>query len=201
MSERQKVKKALLEKRFGKYPQKALRTSSKKILQRLHHKCIEDKLCLLSDNHFQYRRAIQRDLKHLPFEHYRVSSKIHRNFKNKLFAVNNFDVQIRHNSAAYKRETIAFSKHSIEMMEKFVLFASHKNYLRPMFFKKHKAKSYSNKKSPAMILGITKKILNFYEFFSERITSHQVRLHEDWKNLFCCKDLYSRRPIVAYQGI
>ena len=201
MSERQKVKKELLEKMFGAYPRNGLRKSTKEILERLCKKCVGEKLFLYSDNHFQYRRAVERDLKKYAIEHHKTSSKVYRHFKNKLFAVNNFDAQIRHNVGAYKRETIAFSKHSVAMMEKFVLFACHKNYLRPLFYKKHKKIPHSNKVSPAMLLGMTKKILGFYEFFSERITFHQVQLHKEWENLFFRRDSLSRRPIAAYSGI
>ena len=201
MSERQKTQKELLEKQFGKYPPSAIRKSTRDLFKRLHQKSIGDTLFLFSDNHFQYRRVVERDLKDLKIEHHKVSSKVYRNSKNKLFAVNHFDAQIRHNSGAFKRETIAFSKHSIAMMEKFVLFATYKNYLRPLFFKKHKKMPDSNKKSPAMMVGLTKKIFRFHEFFSERITYPQISLHKDWEDLFFRRDLFSRRSIAAYNGI
>ena len=145
--------------------------------------------------HFQYRRAIEWDLRTNKIEHFQVCSKIARNYKNALFAVNNIDLQARHNLAAFKRETIAFSKHSIAMQESFLLYIIHRNYMRPKFWGTHRSDPKSNKKSPAMELKITDKIWTFREFFRERVPVTHVNLNEDFQNLYNRVDAWSRRPI------
>lgn len=200
MSLWQARKKAWLEKQHGLYPRDAIRTSTKRIFQRLVEKS-EKSLVLYTDRHFQYRRVVQFDLRRARIEHIKISSKVHRNFHNPLFAVNNIDLQARHNLSAFKRETIAFSKHSVAMQDSFLLYAMERNYMRPKFWGTHRSDPLSSKKSPAMELGITGKILSFDEFFGERVMPTQVRLNEDWKNFYDRVDPDSRRPIARVAAI
>lgn len=200
MSPRQQGRKQSIEREFGPYPKNAIRTSTAAILRRLHDKA-KAPFTLFSDRHFQYRRAIDLDLGELKIQHIMVSSKIARNFQNPLFAVNNIDLQARHNLAAFKRETIAFSKHSIAMMENFSLYACYRNYMRPKFWGTHRSDPLNSKRSPAMELNLTKKILSFNEFFDERVCRTQVTLNDDWQRLFRRIDPLSRRPIAQYAMI
>lgn len=193
----QKLKKRELERKFGPYPKNILRTTTKTLIHRLCMNSENKFLYLHTDEHFQYRRAIERDLNSLDIEHHTISSKAYRNFQNPLFAVNNFDMQIRQKSAAFKRETIAFAKHSIGMIEKFILFMVFKNYMRPIFYKKQIRDPMANTQSPAMRLKLTKKILTMQEFFRTRITGSQVNLNPEWKNYFRRIDPLSRRPIKS----
>jgi transposase-like protein len=195
MSPFQQGKKLRLEKTFGSYPKNAIRTSSTKIFTRLHQRA-ELPFVLYSDKHFQYKRSLALDLAKLEVTHITVSSKVCRNFHNPLFAVNNIDMQARHNLAAFKRETIAFAKNPIAMLESFVLYMAHRNYMRPKFWGTHRSDPLCSKRSPAMELGITEKILNFNEFFKERICITQVKLHQDWQNLYNRADPLSRQTIT-----
>ncbi len=201
MSPRQKRVKQRLEHEHGPYPRDAIRTATRRIIQRLHARCPTKRLHFLSDQHFQYRRAIREDLAKLKIRHATVPSKIYRNYRNRLFAVNHLDMLSRHSLSAFKRETIAASKHSIAMQESFMLFMAFKNYMRPRFVKRQKRDPLSNLRSPAMHLGLTHKILKFREFFQNRVTLQHVRLSEDWTRLVRRLDPYSRRPIAAYHGI
>jgi len=196
MSPWQKVKKRQLEEIFGAYPKDSIRTSTRKIFSRLLEKS-PSKLILYTDRHFQYRRVVEEDLGAWRFEHVKISSKVHRNYHNPLFAVNNIDLQARHNLSAFKRETIAFSKHSIAMQESFVLYLLFRNYMRPKFYGSHRSDPECAKKSPAMDLKITDKILSFKEMFSQRVLPTQTRLHEEWYLLYHRIDPLSRRPIKA----
>ena len=201
MSPRQKAMKRRLEQNFGPYPRDAIRTKTREIIQRLHKRCPTKVLRFVSDNHFQYRRAIQEDLPNGKIIHTRVSSKIYRNYRNKLFAVNHLDMLSRHLLAPFSRETIAGSKHSLAMLEAFAMLVAYKNYLRPRFLKKHKTDPTSHLRSPAMDVGVAQKIFSFKEFFQNRVTLHQVDLSHDWLNLVKRLDPLSRRPILAYNGI
>jgi hypothetical protein len=195
MSERQKTRARQLENKHGKFPKNSIRTSTTDILRRLVKRSATP-LVLFTDRHYQYRRSIDLDIGAQKFQHITVSSKIARNFKNKLFAVNNIDMQARHNMCAYKRETIAFSKHSVAMLEKFTLNMIFRNYMRPKFWNKHKRDPLAHTHSPAMLLGISDRIMTFKEFFDLRIAPTQVKLSKDWQNLYDRVDPLSRRKIA-----
>ena len=192
MTDGQKKKKRLIEKALGKYPTDEIRTTTRRIFKRLLEKS-NGPLILHSDEHFQYRRVVEEDLRAENIVHLKTSSKAVRNYQNPLFAVNYLDLQIRQESAAFRRETIAFSKHSIAMQESYFLYTLYRNYMRPKFFKKQT--DPLSRRSPAMRLGLTKKILKFEEFFGHRVLPLHVKLNEDWKNLYHRIDPLSRRPI------
>ncbi len=200
MSERQKEKHKMLEKRHGHYPRDAIRTSTKRIFKRLLAKAERRELVLYSDRHYQYRRVVDIDLSKEKIEHITVSSRAYRNFKNPLFPVNNIDLGLRHNNAAFKRETIAFPKHSIAHMEQFVLHALYRNYMRPKFWGTHRSDPRSSVTSPAMEIGIADKILGFKEFFATPVARTQVDLNEDWDQFYNSIDPYSRRVIAPFKS-
>ncbi len=198
MSPRQEKRKLRLEEAFGKYPVRAIESCSKRIFERLLSKSGE--LTLHTDNHFLYRSAIKHINKH-KITHLITPSKVTRNYRNRLFAINHMDMMTRHHLCDFKRETIAFAKTSIAMLESFLMFAVHKSYRRTKFTKKQKQDERAHTHSPAMYLGLTEKVLSFNELFSFRLTKFQVELNEDWKLIFESKDPFSRRPIRAYGGI
>lgn len=201
MSDRQKEIKRRLELKHGIYPRNAIRTKTTELLKEIFPKVGWDYMILYSDRHYQYRRSLEFDLGDLPILHHTICSKIARNYKNKLFAVNNFDMQIRQFIAAFKRETISFSKNLIGMVDKFNLFMAHKNYMRPKFLKPHKDDPECNEKSPAMYLGIVDKILSFEKFFKTRITTHQVNLGKEWESYYRRVTPFTRVPIRQYNWI
>jgi hypothetical protein len=111
--------------------------------------------------------------------------------------LHNIDLQARHNQAAFKRETIAFSKHEIAMQDSFTLYAAYRNYMRPKFWGTHRSDPECTKKSPAMELGMVDKILSFTDFFSERARKGHVKLTEDASDRFNRKFPYGRRTIAT----
>jgi transposase-like protein len=140
------------------------------------------RLTLLSDEHFQYRRALSRDLAPKLFEHITVSSKACRNYQNILFAVNHADLLIRQNVAAFARETISFSKTQGRMCQRFALFLIHKNYMSSQFTKKQIRRPKAHEQSPAQFLGLTDRLLKFADIFTWRSLPHQSKLlNEDWQ--------------------
>lgn len=193
MSERQRRIHRKLNEKFGKFPQNSIRESTSKILRRMFTRMKSP--VLYSDRHYAYEKSVRMDLKKFRVTHYRVSSKIARNFKNHLFAVNNVDMQARHNLSAFKRETIAFSKHTVAMQESFLLYVIFRNYMRPKFWGTHRSDPETSKKSPAMYAGITNKILSFDEFFGMEVLPKEVKLNEDQKRLYQREDPYSRQKI------
>lgn len=193
MTKNQKIKKQKLEQQFGPYPRRDIRTSTKRIFERLLKRTYN--LTIHSDEHFQYRRVVNWDLRGKSITHFTVSSRKYRNYRNPLFAVNNIDMQLRHDSASFKRETIAFAKHSIAMMETFTLYALFRNYMRPKFWGTHRSDPESSKNSPAMEIGLTNKILIFEDVFGERLEPGHVKLNQDHHNFYNRVDKTSRRTI------
>ncbi len=198
MSLRQQKIKKELEKIHGPYPKGEIHRGASRVFERLLTK--NDNFNLHTDNHYAYREVL-RNKKFQKVTHHITPAKKYRNFQNNLFAVNHLDMLSRHQLSAFKRETIAFSKHTVAMQESFQLFTVYKNYMRPQFEKKHKRNNKVNVTSPAMHVGIEKKILTFNEFFNIRIAKTQVELNEDKLRIFERRDPNSRRSIKAYSGI
>ena len=67
-------------------------------------------LTLHTDEHQDYPRALARQHHLAGVAHHTVSSRAARTPKNPLFAINLFDLLVRHSGANHKRETIAHSK-------------------------------------------------------------------------------------------
>ena len=186
-----------LENKFGRYPTRAIRDATRRLLLRLLDRC-PGELIFHSDNHYAYREAIRSLPEKFRLTHLITPAKVARNFKNRLFAINHLDLLTRHHLATFKRETIAFSKHSIAMIGSFSLLMVWKNFMRTIFTKKHVRDPLTNIESPAMRLGIEKKVLTFHEFFRVRVTKAQVALNEDWEKFVDRLDPTSRRKISAY---
>ena len=192
----QKDKKRRLEQEYGAYPRHAIRDATKRILVRLLDRSPE-KLIFHSDNHFAYRDAIETLANKQALSHFITPGKVARNFKNRLFAINHLDNLTRQNLAAFKRETISFSKHPISMVDNFSLLMVWKNFMRTVFVKKHKRDPTTNTQSPAMRVGLANKILTFHEFYKVRVTKTQANLSEDWLRFVNRQEPSSRQKIAA----
>lgn len=199
MSQRQVARKNYLDTKFKTYPGNAIQLSAERIFGRLSERATLG-VDLHTDNHYAYRRALKKIESKL-ITHRITPAKLTRNYRNKLFAINHLDLLTRQKVASYKRETIAFSKHSISMVEDFAIFMIDKNFRRSIFIKKHVSDPETNTQSPAVRVGIEEKILSFRELFKVRVTKAQVKLSEDWKDYVERLDSSSRRPILSYNGI
>lgn len=177
-----------IEQEKGRYPKRAIRTASAEIFGRLIDRADPlKKLHLFMDQHFQYKRALDRDLPkslRARVEVTTISSKDSRTFQNQLFAVNHADLLIRHRCAAFTRETISFSKTHQAMIEKYILFLLAKNYVRPQFVKKHRRREKAHLHTPAMEAGVMGKPLSHGELFQLRIWPTQVKLHREWQAFY-----------------
>ena len=188
MSERQRDYLKVKEQESGRFDPKAIRRATLEVVRELLR--IRDRhkkggaLTLRSDEHFQYRRALNRDLSpedRNRITHRTVNSKECRNYKNILFSVNHLDMLIRRKVAAFTRETICFSKKPSALMEKYILYICYKNYMRPAFTKKQKRDLDANIKSPAMRLGLEGRLLNFGDLFYLRYPGVQSKnMPLDW---------------------
>ena len=184
----------------GRYNPRAIRLATKDILSRIYARKSEERLLLLSDEHFQYRRVLSEDLKAAKIDHLTVSSKACRNFQNILFSVNHADLLIRQSVAAFSRETISFSKTAGRMCQRYALFMVYKNYMSPQFTKKHVHRAEVEKTSPAQRLGLCDRVLGFRDIYSLRSYRHNTkRWNEDWKSFWNAKvpDKYMRSKSFA----
>ena len=184
MSPWQKKRLSEIEAQSGRYNPKSIRVATKTILKRLHSmKAPGRDFVLLSDEHFQYRLVIERDLrKTCQFEHVTISSKACRNFQNILFSVNHADLLIRQRLGAFARETISFSKTPGAMCQKYALFMVYKNYLVPQFTKKLVTRPEAHLKSPAQLLGLSSRRLRFEDVFHRRSRSEDLEhLNREWR--------------------
>lgn len=202
MSDRQREYLRSKEREEGRYDPRAIRKASAEIFGELIRMREEVErgggIVIRSDEHYQYRRALERDLsveERGRIKHKTVNSKECRNYKNILFSVNHLDMLIRRKVAAFTRETICFSKKASGLMEKYILYICYKNYMRPAFTKKQKRDPESNVKSPAMRLGLEKRLLSFGEYFSTRYPeSKHKKLRLDWTETLRGEVRYRRSP-------
>jgi transposase-like protein len=196
----QKLKRDQLDHERGRFDPKAIRISFGQLILRLHGRSQGTPLNILSDEHFQYQRAIQQDLRDLKIRHDRISSKATRNYQNILFAVNHADLLIRNVLAAFKRETISFSKTHGQMCLKYALFMVHKNYMLPQFTKKQVRRIRADSESPAQKLGIAERVLGYCDIFSERSVRERVaHWNEDWKSFWHAEVPERYRRNLAYR--
>lgn len=179
MSPSQRLRDRQLANKHGRYPAAAIRQATGRILQRLMAAAPQG-LIFHSDNHYAYREAIRSLPAGSRLEHIITSAKLARNYRNKLFAINHLDLLTRQQLTTFKRETIAFAKHSIGMIESFSILMVWKNFMRPIFVKPHKRDPLTNKESPAMRVGIENNVLKFREFYRLRLMPSQVQMNEDW---------------------
>lgn len=196
MSPRQRLREQQLDFIHGRYPKHAIRTATRRILERQLLRA-EGTLVFHTDNHYAYREAIRALPPGSRIEHLITPAKLARNFRNKLFAINHADLLTRQQLTTFKRETIAFAKHSIAMIESFSLLMVWKNFMRTAFTKKHRRDPTANTHSPAMRLGIEVRVLHFRQFYGLCMMPTQVKLSEDWANFVARRDPTSRRPILT----
>lgn len=196
MSPRQKLANRHRQNVQGLYSGRAVRKSSAVIFRRLAEKVpVNEKLQLLTDEHFQYRRALQHDLRGIKIEHLTISSKATRNFQNILFPVNHADLIIRQQVAAFSRETIAFAKTPARMCQKYALFMVHKNYMSPQFTKKLLSRPRAHLESPAQAIGLESRVLAFHEFFGELKTFKQLNAPTEWEMFANDQVPYTRKKM------
>jgi transposase-like protein len=132
-----------------------------------------------SDEHRAYPRAMRGlDCR---IEHRRTSSQRRRDRHNELFEVNALDLLIRHSSANHRRETIAFSKRRQESAYRMAILACWRNVGKRRWEKRCR-------QTPAMLLGLTDRVLTVEDVLSRRLFRRHVELPPSW-------DAYYRRAV------
>ena len=154
----QAVKRAILEKKFGRPNPRATEESVESLLRRLVPP--SSTVTLRSDEHPSYPRAIAK-LPDRSIRHEKTSSKEARTTRNPLFPVNLSDMLLRHCSSNHKRETIAFSKRRQSILYRAAIWVVWRNYV--------KDRSENRKVGPpAKVLGLIKQSLTVSELLDRR---------------------------------
>ncbi|MBD3236407.1 MAG: hypothetical protein GF330_06875, partial [Candidatus Eisenbacteria bacterium] len=126
MTERQKLRRAELERLWGRPDPRAVERGMMALLDPLLPAVATPTLRLRTDEHPAYRRALaqlRRQRPHGPRILQQVtSSRQRRTPANPLHPVNLADLLLRHGNANHRRETIAFSKRRVASHERLAVF-------------------------------------------------------------------------------
>jgi hypothetical protein len=170
MTVRQRQRRKWLEERFGRPDPRSREREVATLLGIVAPQAQE--LELHSDDHGDYPRALRR-VSHLRIRHRVTSSRAVRTARNPLFAVNLWDLLVRHSGANHKRETIAFSKRRQSAVERMMVLLVWRNLV----------KSFSERRrdgSPAMRLGLEVRRWTVEELLAVRRFPGRVALPERW---------------------
>ncbi len=129
-------------------------------------------LVVRSDEHPAYPRALRRLAGHA-VTHECTPSTAARTSGNPLFPVNHADLDLRHNSANHKRETIAFSKRHQGVIERAALLVAWSNFSKPWSVNHDPA-------TPAMKLGLCRTPRSIEALLASRRFPSRIPLPAPW---------------------
>lgn len=193
MTEAQKVKLNELIRKHKRYPTNSIAASSEYVFTLLANKT-EGCLTLFTDEHLSYVKALK-SVGSPKIKHISISSKLPRTTSNPLFPVNHLHRNYRHFFSSQHRETISFQKHEAGLMDKIQLMKVQKNFMRPKFARSSRRYPRAGQDSPAMYLGIAKKVLCFQDVFRQRRFKSHYLLDKVEENFFERRYNFSRRKI------
>jgi len=99
----------------------------------------------------------------------------------------------RHESSAFRRETIASAKTSVGMISRYLIHMMYKNYIRPQYTKPHKLDPDCNKRTPAMAIHLESRPSRFDEVFHMRISPAKLETNKEWSGYLIGLTPYGRR--------
>lgn len=171
MTPEQKAKRDRLERLFGRPDPQATRKSIEALVPLAvpptrevegNAECPPIEVTIRSDEHQAYPRAF-RNLPRYRIHHRTVTSRRCRTMANPLFAVDHFDLLVRHSSANHKRETIAFSKRRQGALERLAALVTWRNFM------KRKSEQRLDSPCPAMALGLIQSALRLDTILIRRL--------------------------------
>jgi len=193
MTDEQKIKNQELIKKHGLYPQSSVYEETIYVMRSLSG--LAPGRTLFTDEHKSYLRAYRSFNCLLDLQ--TISSKARRDCSNPLFPINRLHNLYRHFFSSQQRETISFQKHEAALMEKLQLMKIYRNFMNPKFVKKNKYDQYAHEWSPAMYVGVAKKILTFEEVFGVRKLKSHSQLDKKELEFMNRSYPFSRQKIVA----
>ena len=193
MTREQKIKNQSLIMKHGLYPQSSVYEESIYVMKSLSD--LAAGRTLYTDEHKSYLRAYRSFDCSMDLE--TISSKARRDSSNPLFPINRLHNLYRHFFSSQQRETISFQKHEAALMEKLQLMKIYRNFMNPKFVKKNKFDPHAHEWSPAMYVGVSKKVLSFEDVFGVRKLKSQVKLDHKETEFMNRQYPFSRQKIVA----
>jgi len=184
MSRAQKRRRAELEARFGRPEPRSIEREVAQLLALVLPQ--PQKLTLHSDEHADYPRALRR-VSHLSCAHHTLSSRAAPTSRNPLFALNLFDLLIRHSSANHRRRSIAFSKRRQSAAERLWLLIVWRNFVKWFSERRHDG-------TPAMRAGLLARRLRLEELLARRLFVTRLELPERWAQYYWRKLATRRLP-------
>jgi len=140
-----------------------------------------NKIHLTTDMHPSYPASIRSvDPESVFFEHEQISSKVARNYQNKLFVVNYCDRQIRKDQANHVRETVQFARCPQAMMARLIIYQFFHNYILPFRVKNYRV---GDARSRIEWMGIESQKLHdiINQFCGTRFFCNKVKLWTEEK--------------------
>ena len=130
MTEKQKLYREELEKRWKAPPGNISASFSRLIRHLLRYRLPEkkDHLTLYTDEKKEYSQVLT-GVKGI--KHEMISSRIPRTVQNTLFAVNYYDREIRKDQSNHVRETVEFSRDVNNAMDRLWVYSAYHNYVKP----------------------------------------------------------------------
>jgi len=174
MTAEQKLRRAEIERLYGRPDPRGIEKGTRAAL--LLAVPEPQELVVRSDEHEDYPRAF-RGLSGYRIRHERTSSKAARTTGNPLFPVNWFDLQLRHNSANHKRETIAYSRTFQSVAERCAWLMAWTSWTKP-FSERHGGGT------PAMRLGLADRPIPIEEMLARRLFPSRIELPEPWLDYY-----------------
>lgn len=193
MTNEQKIKNRNLIMKYGLYPQSSVYEETIYVMKNLSE--LAAGRTLFTDEHKSYTRAYRSFNCLMDLE--TISSKARRDSSNPLFPINRLHNLYRHFFSSQQRETISFQKHEAALMEKLQLMKIYRNFMNPKFVKKNKFDPHAHEWSPAMYVGVAKKVFSFEEVFGVRKLKTQVKLDKKEVEFISRSYPFSRQKIVA----
>ena len=167
MTARQKRRREVLEKTYGRPDPKSIEKSAAACLA-LAVPPGPQSVVLRTDEHPAYPRALARLPDHR-FRHETTPSKAPRTPSNPLFPVNLLHLLMRHGGANHKRETIAWSKRNQSLVWRDAVHRLWRNYAKHVSERRKQG-------SPAMRLGLLSRLLRWSEILHRRLFVTQLHL-------------------------
>src|SRR5262249_34697715 len=135
-------------------------------------------LTFRSDEHTDYPRALARLTREgYTIRHEMTPSVAARTAGNPLFPVNRIDLQLRHNGAHHKRETIAFSKLNQGSIARAGWQFGWQTWSKP-------CSERHGGGTPAMRLGLAERPVPIKELLNERLFPTCVELPQEWMRYY-----------------
>ena len=173
MRDDQKQRRAKLEALHGRPDPQAVRRGMREVFEESLRGAKKAVLC--TDKHKSYPPALRGTP--CDVDHQTVSSKDHRDKRNRLFEINSLDRFIRHSSANHGRETLAWSKRRQCSAERFAVFMVWKNCVKRRWER-------GPLQTPAMLKGLLEGPLRIVDILRERLFVNRFELPPRWREYY-----------------